>query len=109
MMQKMDEFKVNLEDAAVTFSAEGTVNLYLPKYGDDVELDPNNHPHVYTAIAIMMSLEDPRFNEIIHEKINSILATASANPHGGCGSDGGCTGCGSKCDTIDSEETSDEE
>ena len=76
-MKKMDDFEIDLNDAAITFGEDGKVNLYMPKYEDDDTLDPNKHQHVFTAIAIMMLFDDKRFNELVNEKVNIIMFGAN--------------------------------
>ena len=121
MTQTMDDFEINSEDATITFSKDGTINLFLPKIDGDRTVDPNEDPHVFTAVAIMTLFNDPRLGALIDERISALLNQAEAmesgggccggckteTPEEGCTPDKpGCTGCGSNCADVE-EDTDD--
>lgn len=95
MSNFIDEFELDKDSAAIVFSPDGKVNLLMPKMvGEDATIDPTKDQHVFTAMAIMMALNDDDMRKLVGEKINFILETADAIDGKGCSPEGGCPSCG---------------
>lgn len=90
-----DEFTLKTDDAAIVIGKDMGLTMYLPNFGEDDLIKPNEHYNVYFTMALMMLMRDEEFTKMIDAKMQSIAASMDAmDDHSdGCGS-GCCPGCG---------------
>lgn len=91
---KNEDFKLNDDDAAIVISKDLSAQMFLPDYGDDVEIGFEEYQNYYIIMAIMMSLSDPEFRNVINGKLNTIFTQASNMAKDDNCDPTGCPGCG---------------
>lgn len=77
-MTDINDFKLGDDDAAIVFKDDMSVEMFLPNWADDINIDIEKHQNFYVTVAIMASLDDPAFRAVISKKIEAIMEAAHA-------------------------------
>jgi len=75
-------FELGEEDAAIIFRKDMSVEMVLPNLPEDIEIDYDEYQNFYVTIAIMSSLDNPEFRQVIGKKIDEILIDAAEEAAG---------------------------
>ena len=96
-MKSNEEFELDADDAAIVFKKDMSTEIYIPKVKEDDLVNFDENQNVFVSIAIMSSMNDVEFRDLISKKMDELFTKMTSEeeeekcPPSNCGS---CCGCG---------------
>ncbi len=92
-------FNLEADEAAIVFHKDMSTELILPKITDDETVDFEEYQNIFIAMAISASMSDPKFRELVGEKLNEMFKVVGSSITVGQSSDEKVPSCDpSDCD-----------